>query len=99
MTIEIEYRDGRPWGFLAKADELEGAVAAIDDDLLVTAYEDEWRRRGLAPPALTVFQLRERILEIHQRQADRQPRERTLSISQAAPRFPSYRMTAAPLGI
>jgi hypothetical protein len=82
---EIERRGGRPYAFKATVAELETTFAAIDDDVLVRAYEGEWLRLGLEPPALTVVELRERILAIHRQQAERAPRERLLTIAQAAP--------------
>ena len=80
---EIEIRGHRPYAFEATADELEEAFAAIDDDVLLEAYEGEWLRCGLEPPGLTVADLRERILELNRQKAERMPRERLLSISEA----------------
>jgi hypothetical protein len=85
MTPEIEIRGGRRYAFMATPDELEETFAAIDDDVLVEAYEGEWLRLGLEPPALTVDELREQILAIHQAKIERAPREVLLSIAEAAP--------------
>jgi hypothetical protein len=83
--IEIETRDGRPWGFRATVAELEEAFAAIPDDVLVEAFEHQWMGRGLEPPALTVKQLRDRVLAAHKQTAKRLPRERLLTVTEAAP--------------
>ena len=85
LTEIVTDQKGRPRWFRASVLELEQAFAAIRGELLVDAYEHEWTSRGLEPPPLTVSELRARVLMAHQLQASRMPRERLLSLTDAAP--------------
>src|SRR5262245_29889325 len=85
MTAEIEYRAGRPWGFWATVGELEEAFAEVPDELIVEAYQEHWAKVGLGPPALSVEELRAKVLAIHRRAARLLPSHRKLTIVEAAP--------------
>ena len=85
MTEIVADEHGRPRWFRATVLELEEAFAAIPDELLVDAYEYEWTSRGVEPPPLTATELRARVLEAHRRQAQRMPRARLLTLTEAAP--------------
>jgi hypothetical protein len=85
MTVEIEERNGRPWGFRATVDDHEAAFAAIPDALVVDAFDHGWTSRGLQPPATTVKQLRARIRTLNRATAKRLPREIVLTVTEAAP--------------
>ena len=85
MTEIVTDENGRPRWFRASVLELDEAFAAFPDEVLVDAYEYEWTSRDLEPPPLTVSELRARVLRAHQLRASREPRERLLSLTDAAP--------------
>jgi hypothetical protein len=84
MTEIIENAAGEPFLFIAERDELQEAIAAIPDDVLLYANERQWLSRGLEPPERSATELRQRLLEKHEQAARRLPDERVLPVEEAA---------------
>lgn len=83
MTEIVDDNAGRPYLFVAKREELRGAIAAIPAEILLRANRVQWTSRGLEPPKMTAAGLRTKLLAKHQRAAS-QPDDLVLTIEEAA---------------
>jgi hypothetical protein len=84
VTEIIDNAAGEPYQFFADPEELRQAIAAIPADVLREANERQWLDRGLEPPKRSVRELRQRLLDKHERAARLLADERILLVEEAA---------------
>jgi hypothetical protein len=84
-VTEFLYDDAdQPYQFVAGAEELREAIAAIPAAVLREVNERQWTSRGLEAPKRPVRELRASLLAKHERAAESLSTERILPVEEAA---------------